>query len=309
MDNGRIKLNYMRTIFAGFGFLSVMMFWQVYDAIVPLILKNTFALGETVIGAIMAIDNVSAIVLLPIAGVLSDRLATRWGRRIPVMIPGTILGGACLFGMALFDSLGSFAGFMIALAVGVIAMGTYRVCTVSLMPDITPKPFRSQANGIINLMGGIGGIIMLFAIQQLAPEGENLNYMPLFTFGAVGMVLFVVACAVLVNEPKAVLRMREESIKLGIQEEEQPPRDGRAGRALSGMDPAVRKSFLFMLATIFFFIAAFNGFSTFASLYFTTMFGISLAQFANIMILLQLIAIIAYLPVGCWQAGWAGKRR
>ena len=78
-----MKLNVKRTIFVGLAFMSISSFWQMYDNLIPLILQNTFHIGETWTGAIMAIDNVLALFLLPIFGHLSDRTQTRLGRRTP----------------------------------------------------------------------------------------------------------------------------------------------------------------------------------------------------------------------------------
>ena len=72
-----MKLNYKRTVLIGLAFLSISAFWQMYDNIIPLILKNTFHLGETVTGVIMAADNVLALFLLPIFGALSVKVITR----------------------------------------------------------------------------------------------------------------------------------------------------------------------------------------------------------------------------------------
>ena len=68
------KLNYKRTFLIGLAFLSICSFWQMYDNIIPLILQNTYHLGETMTGAVMALDNVLAIFLLPVFGTLSDKV-------------------------------------------------------------------------------------------------------------------------------------------------------------------------------------------------------------------------------------------
>ena len=70
--NAEKKLNYGRTFLIGLAFMSICSFWQVYDNIIPLMLKNTFGLGETITGVVMALDNVLAIFLLPMFGTLSD---------------------------------------------------------------------------------------------------------------------------------------------------------------------------------------------------------------------------------------------
>ena len=79
-----MKLNYKRTFFIGLAFLSISAFWQMYDNIIPLILQNSFHLNETLIGAIMAMDNVLAVFLLPFFGVLSDRCKAPWASVLPL---------------------------------------------------------------------------------------------------------------------------------------------------------------------------------------------------------------------------------
>ena len=83
-----MKLNYKRTVLIGLAFMSISAFWQMYDNVIPLILKNTFGLGETVTGAIMAADNVLALFLLPIFGSLSDKVNTKIGKRMPFILAG-----------------------------------------------------------------------------------------------------------------------------------------------------------------------------------------------------------------------------
>lgn len=86
-----MKLNYKRTFLVGLAFLSICAFWQMYDNIIPLILQGTFHLNETLTGAIMAADNVLAVFLLPLLGSLSDKADTRWGKRTPFIVVGTVL--------------------------------------------------------------------------------------------------------------------------------------------------------------------------------------------------------------------------
>lgn len=148
-----MKLNYKRTFFIGLAFLSISAFWQMYDNIVPLILQGTFHMNETITGMIMAADNVLAVFLLPMLGSLSDKADTRFGRRTPFIVVGTALAVTFMMLLPLADNLESLGLFVGSLLFLLIAMGLYRSPAVALMPDLTPKPLRSQANAIINLMG------------------------------------------------------------------------------------------------------------------------------------------------------------
>jgi nitrate/nitrite transporter NarK len=86
----QMKLNYKRTILVGFAFFLISAFWQAYDAIVPLILTNHFGLPQTISGVIMSVDNVLAVFMLPIFGALSDKIMTRFGKRTPFVVLGTV---------------------------------------------------------------------------------------------------------------------------------------------------------------------------------------------------------------------------
>ena len=85
-----MKLNYKRTILVGFAFFLISAFWQAYDAIVPLILTNHFGLPQTISGVVMSVDNVLAVFMLPIFGALSDKVMTKFGRRTPFIVTGTV---------------------------------------------------------------------------------------------------------------------------------------------------------------------------------------------------------------------------
>ena len=135
-----MKLNYKRTFFIGFAFLAISAFWQMYDNIIPLILQNTFHLSETVIGAVMAIDNVLAVFLLPIIGTLSDKVDTPLGKRTPFIIGGTAVAVAVMMLLPVADKSGNLILFIVALGATLIAMAMYRSPAVALMPDLTHRP-------------------------------------------------------------------------------------------------------------------------------------------------------------------------
>ncbi|MBR5261892.1 MAG: MFS transporter, partial [Oscillospiraceae bacterium] len=84
-----MKLNTKRTLLVGLAFMSISAFWQMYDSIIPLLLRNTFDMDESLAGAIMAADNVLALFLLPLFGGLSDKVNTKIGRRTPFILAGT----------------------------------------------------------------------------------------------------------------------------------------------------------------------------------------------------------------------------
>src|SRR5690554_3803830 len=137
-----MKLNYGRTFFIGLAFMSISAFWQLYDSLIPLILKHTFEIGDTVSGVVMALDNVLALFMLPLFGALSDRVSTPIGKRMPFIIGGTAAAVISMILLPISDNLVNLPMFITALFVTLIAMSTYRSPAVALMPDVTPKPLR-----------------------------------------------------------------------------------------------------------------------------------------------------------------------
>ena len=160
------KLNYKRTFTIGFAFFGILLLWQVYDTWCPTFLtelfKNSFGVSDEkqvqyLVGIMMAIDNLAALILLPIFGRLSDKTHTRIGKRMPYIAVGTIV---CAMAFPFIPVLFHYSkpiGVIIMMAIVVLFAMMYRNPAVALMPDMTPKPLRSKANGIINIMGYLGG--------------------------------------------------------------------------------------------------------------------------------------------------------
>ena len=172
-----MKLNVKRTCQIGFAFFGILLLWQVYDSWCPTFLTDLFAhriYGLTsaelkagapekilnvqwLVGIIMACDNLAALVLLPIFGRLSDRTSTPIGKRMPYILLGTFVSAVAFPFIPLYFHRGSLAGMVVMMGIVLLFMMMYRNPAVSLMPDITPKPLRTRANGIINIMGYLGG--------------------------------------------------------------------------------------------------------------------------------------------------------
>ena len=100
-----MKLNYKRTILVGFAFFLIRAFWQAYDAIVPLALTNHFGLPQSLSGVVMSVDNVLAVFMLPIFGALSDKVMTRFGKRTPFVVVGTVAAVIAFISLALIDTV------------------------------------------------------------------------------------------------------------------------------------------------------------------------------------------------------------
>ncbi len=424
-----MKLNYKKVIFVGFAFFLILAFWQAYDAIVPLMLVNKFGLNQTVSGVIMALDNVLAVFMLPLFGSLSDRTKSKYGKRTPYIVLGTIVAICAFIGLSFMDNLqlnnlnaklngthyqemlweenmevsngeyNSFTNqgvvknyslhdyaaqinfnknydeltdtekevakswylsvdydttyyynkdasapyssteregdravnafsnlvtparnqlafeqtkenpvplifFIILLLVTLVAMATFRSPAVALMPDVTIKPLRSQANAVINLLGTAGGIFVL-VLGMVFGTSKASNQMMSFTWYivavcaimALGLALFILK----VREPKWAKEMEEDTQKY-CPEPELQEAEGTAKRKL---DKSHLTSLLLILASVALWYIGYNAVTSKYSLYASNV----LQKDYNLTLLIaQGAAIIAYIPVG-FLAGKIGRKK
>lgn len=292
-----MKLNYKRTVLIGMAFLSICAFWQMYDNIIPLILKNTFHLGETVTGAIMAADNVLALFLLPFFGALSDRIDTPFGKRMPFILAGTGLAFVFLLLLSLADRQGSLVLFIAALFFLLLSMGLYRSPAVALMPDLTPKPLRSKSNAVINLMGAVGGVYALIMISLLVGSGTTPDYFPLFL--SIGLLMLVCIAVLFFTIPERKLRAR-------MSEEDETLQDGPA--STSELPREVKRSLFFILLSVALWFIAYNAVTTAFSRYATHVWGLENGGYANCLMVATVAAIVSYIPIGALSSRIGRKR-
>ena len=286
-----MKLNNKRTILVGLAFLSICAFWQMYDSVVPLILTKTFHMNETFSGAIMAADNILALFLLPFFGSLSDRSHSKIGKRMPFILFGTGCAVILMNILPLLDNSYAAqpsglktASFVIVLGLLLVAMGTYRSPAVALMPDVTPKPLRSRANAIINLMGAVGGILYLGVAAVLYPNSktaglDHVNYQPLFIVVSAIMFIAIAVLFLTVKEPK-----------------------------LTAENQALEKSLGFLLASIALWFIGYNGVTTWFSTYVDVVMGQGLGGASTCLLIATAGAIVSYIPIG-QIASKIGRRR
>ncbi len=296
-----MKLNYRRTFLIGLAFLSISAFWQMYDNIIPLILQGTFGLGETITGVIMAADNVLALFLLPLFGSLSDKVDTKMGKRMPFITTGTILAVIFLMLLSVADRTINLSLFVGALFILLISMGLYRSPAVALMPDLTPNKLRSKGNAIINLMGAVGGVYTLIMIKLLVGKGDHPDYMPLFISVAALMVTAVGVLVITINEKKVKQKVDEEvrayEEKAGvIVETEDIAREEKQEKSV--MPKAVKRSMIFLLASIFLWFTAYNAVTTAFSRYTKVVWHLEGGGFADCLMVATVAAIISYIPIG-----------
>lgn len=343
-ENGEffMKLNYKRVILVGFAFFLISAFWQAYDAIIPLIMTNRFGLPQTASGAVMSFDNVLAVFLLPLFGAISDKSRSRFGRRTPFIVVGTVVAAVAFVALTLIDNYQlsrliaegipeiemvamsedeftkhvakltldltlknpwPLIGFVATLLVVLVAMATFRSPAVALMPDVTVKPLRSKANAIINLMGTAGGISVL--VLGMVFGTANKPYMR-YT----GYVLAVVAIMLLglsvflltVKEKKWASEMEEESERLGLNTAPSEEESVSGGRSLG---KAEFKSLLLILASVALWYVGYNSITSKYSVYASNILHF---DFNMTLIIAQVAAIISYIPVGIIASKFGRKK-
>ena len=300
-----MKLNNKRTILVGLAFLSICAFWQMYDNIIPPILTNTFHMDETFSGMIMAADNVLALFLLPFFGALSDRTSTKIGRRMPYILCGTAGAVVLMNLLPLLDNSyakvpagGKLAAFVVILGLLLVTMGTYRSPAVALMPDVTPKPLRSKANAIINLMGAVGGIIYLAVAAVMYPNSKvkglaHVNYQPLFLVVSALMALSVVILYLTIREPKLA---EEERAYEEAHPEEQLAEDDGSGEEV--LPKEVKRSLAFILLSIALWFIGYNAVTTWFTTYASKVMGQGLGGASRCLLIATGGAILSYIPIG-----------
>ena len=300
-----MRLNYRRTFLVGLAFLSISMFWVVYEAVIPLILRDSFGVGDTWSGVIMAADNVLALFLLPFFGALSDRTSTRIGRRMPYIIVGTVSSAVMTVFLPIADNLRMFPFFAAALCGVLLCMSIYRSPAVALMPDVTPAPLRSRGNAVINLMGTVGGMIALGLVAVLVPA-QNPDYLPLFGCMAGLMLTSLAVMLLTVKEPKLRQAAIEQSRAAGLDmEEEKSEKQEGAGTRL---ERGAQRSLIFILLSVFFWYFGYNAVTTAFSKYAQVVLGLEGGSFAYTMIVAQAAAVISFIPAGLIAARIGRKR-
>ncbi len=326
-----MKLNYKRTLLVGMAFFLISAFWQAYDAIVPLILTNHFGLPQTASGAVMSIDNVLAVFMLPIFGALSDKVNTKLGKRTPFILVGTLVAAVTFIALTFIDNYQiarvlaegipsikqgeltnevykdllvqktfevtlanplPLVGFIATLLVILVAMATFRSPAVALMPDVTVKPLRSKANAIINLTGALGGILVL---ALGAVFGTSKDIMMEYTGYVAAVVALMLTGLVIfmlcVKEKQWAREMEEESARMGI-ELLAVHEEHHEKRRLSRPELV---SLMLILASVALWYIGYNSITSKYSVYATTVLGF---DYNMTLIIAHAAAIVSYIPVG-----------
>lgn len=232
------------------------------------------------VGIIMALDNIAALFIMPIFGNLSDKTKTKIGKRLPYIIVGSAITAIALpfipfffnNGMASTGSalVGNLVGLIAMMVVIIVAMMSYRSPAVALMPDLTPKPLRSKANGIINIVGYVGGLIgslggIFFAVTKYIDGSTKSLWMLEIPFLVCSLVLIA---SVIVLFFRVKENQLAEELAFDIERGESL---GESAEAVTTNDKLSKSNFrnlaLILVAEVFWFMSL-NAVETFQTNYF-----------------------------------------
>jgi len=270
------KFSYARIFLLGFGFFGVSIIWGVYNAFVPIFLADKFHLAPIMIGFFMTLDNIAALFIQPPVGAWSDRLRTPIGRRMPFLLIGAPLG-ALVFGLIPLAAV--LPLFVACTSTLLLSMAMWRTPVIALMPDITPSDKRSQANGIINFMGGLGSIISFLAGSAL----YRLNPAFPFWMGSALVIIAAILVFIFIKEPQQF-----------NQSEKQPGMFESLKEVLADQDKSALRLFL----AIFFWFLGYTAIEAFFTLYAKNHLGLNEADGARLLGHLSLFFVLFALISG-----------
>lgn len=283
------RFPYARTFLLGFGFFGISLIWPIFNNYVPIFLQEGFGLSATLTAFVMTWDNYLNMFVQPLVGERSDRLRTRIGRRKPFMLVGAPL--AAVF-FILVPTMGGVAGIMFAILLTNLSMALFRAPTIALLGDLFPSHQRSMANGIINLMGGIGSILAFLVGGLLYRYGRITP----FAFGSVVMLAAITTVLLFVREPSQPV----------VEEKK-----GEEGRFLTNLKEVMqsqdRSGLLILLAILCWFLG-FNAMETWISSFGKFTLGIDEGRMGILTSGLALMFVVFALPSGMLATRF-GRRR
>ncbi|MBN1648394.1 MAG: MFS transporter [Spirochaetales bacterium] len=258
------------TFLIGFGFFTMGMMDPLYDTYIPIFLKK-FIESKALIGTIMTLDNIFAVFLIPIVTVLSDRTGTKIGRRMPYILI-TLPLTAIMFALTPFTALSSLALLIVAIFLLNVFKQAARGPVVALMPDTIPGEYRSEANGVINTMGGIAAIVGTLGLAILMNVKINIP-----GIGLTDNILAYPAAGVFVLLATLILFLFVKEKHKADPEKREP-----VLKSLKMVLGASDKSAVLILLALFFWFLGYQGILPFVGTYSEEVLGVShgLAAFA-----------------------------
>lgn len=310
-----MRLNYGRVFVLGLAFCGLQILFAIYNAYMPIFLQSGrpgfaegtavaggFGLGAGATGFIMSLENLAAILILPFIGALSDSTASRLGKRKPYLLVGAPVTALAFAALPLLLGQPLWL-FLLAASVFIVAVDVIRTPIIALMPDITPSPLRSQANGVINLMGGLGAVLAfvvggaLFRDSAVAP----------FVFGGAALVVGCLTVVALVPAPSSLGLPRPEGGPLAQARAALSAESGVFGE-LRQLARGPERSPMLLLAAIFCMFVAYGALTVFFTSFAADTLGVPRGTEAQLLTYFALSIVAFALPAGLAGAR-LGRRR
>jgi Na+/melibiose symporter-like transporter len=292
-------MNWLYVLAIGLGFFTTGVSWSVYNSYLPADFLPTFIVGDlqnTLIGLVMVLDNIFALFMQPYIGARSDSTRTRWGRRMPYIMIGTPLAAVFFTLIAYGWAVGLFWLMFAFITIFNVSMAFYRAPVVALMPDLVPEEQRSKANGVINLMGGIGAIYA-FAVASQIYKVSDPGLASLFgvTVSEIGPILAFLTTSIIMVVAVLVLFYV-------IKEPEVPfaPDQERVGitNAINQVSISEDKSAIAILAAIVFWFFGYNAIETWFTRYGNLILGFATPDASFLLNGIALAFVIFAVPAG-----------
>jgi Na+/melibiose symporter-like transporter len=270
---------YGRTFIIGFGFFGISVIWPLFNSLIPPMLED-LGLSAVIVGFILTWDNIINMFLQPWVGNRSDRTRSRFGRRKPWLILGAPM--AALFFILVPFVRENFILIALAILGTNLGMALFRSPTIAYLGDLFEPEERSTANGVINLMGGIGSAIALFAGGGLYKIGVPLPFI-----AGSGVMLFAILIVLLmVREPDTTESDHADEQETGVLDH------------LKLIISAEDRNGLFLLGAIFFWFVAWNAMEAFFTLYARNILNIEVGTGTQMLTAFAGIFILFAIPSG-----------
>jgi Na+/melibiose symporter-like transporter len=272
------RFPYGPTFVLGLGFFGISIVWPLFNSLIPPMLAD-LGLSAVAVGFIMTWDNILNVFFQPWVGTRSDSTRSRFGRRRPWLMVGAPLA-------ALFFATVPFARqALLPLALAILgtnlAMALFRSPTIAFLGDLFVPGERSQANGVINLMGGIGGAVALFGGGALYRLGVPLPFLA----GAAVMLIAVMVVVLTVREPAAASQAEMEAT-------------GGVTASLRRLATPEGRGPLRLLAAIFCWFVAWNAVEAFFTIYAREVMSIEVGRATQMLTAFAAALVVLALPAG-----------
>jgi len=267
-----------RTFLLGFGFFGISIIWPLFNSLIPPMLED-LGLSALVTGFILTWDNIINMFVQPWIGSLSDRTRSRFGRRKPFLMMGAPL--AALFFILVPFVRDNFILIALAILGTNVGMALFRSPTIAYLGDLFLPGERSKANGVINLMGGLGGAVALFGGGALYRLGVPLP----FIVGSGVMLIAIVVVLMAVREPSAPAEAAGEAVP-GLRD------------ALRQVGTAADRSGLYLLGAIFAWFVGWNAMEAFFTIYARAILGVEVGSGTQMLTAFAAALILFSIPSG-----------